>query len=75
MNVAVGVPLLIATVVGVNVPPLAASPGVTVTVPVIVPFAPTVKLVDATPVVPLDGPDRVVAVAAPPDAGASSPKP
>ena len=61
---AVGVPLLIATEVGMNVPPLPASPGVTVTVPVIVPFAPTVKLVDATLTVPLDGPDKVVAVAA-----------
>ena len=42
-----------------KVPPSAASLGVTVTVPVIVPFAPTVKLVDATPVVPLLGPLRV----------------
>ena len=63
VNVPVGVPLLIATVVGVNVPPAPPSAGVTVTVPVIVPFAPTVKFVDATLTVPDDGPDRVVAVA------------
>jgi hypothetical protein len=64
VNVPVGDPLEILTVVGVNVPPLPASDGVTTTVPVIVPFAPTVKSVDATPVTPVVGPDSVTAVAA-----------
>ena len=65
VKVAVGVPLLMFTAAGVKVPPAPLSLGVTVTVPVMLPFAPTVKFVEATPTVPLDGPDRVTAVAAP----------
>ena len=60
----VGDPLLMLTVVGAKVPPPPPSLGVTTTVPVIAPFAPTVKLVLATPTTPLDGPVSVVAVAA-----------
>jgi hypothetical protein len=63
-NVAVGVPLEIATVVGVKVPVPALLVGVTVTVPVIVPFALTVKFCESTPTVPEFGPVSVVAVAA-----------
>ena len=65
MNVAVGVPELIATDAGENVPPAPPSLGVTVTVPVMPPFAPTVNGVDATPTAPLDGPERVTDVAGP----------
>ena len=64
VNVAVGVPLLMLTVGGVNVPPLAASLGVTTTVPVIAPFAPAGKFVDAVEAVPDVGPDKVISVAA-----------
>jgi hypothetical protein len=63
VNVPVGVPELMLTVVGVKVPPAPPSLGVTTTVPVIAPFAPTVKLVEATPVTPLVGPESVTAVA------------
>lgn len=63
VNVVVGEPLLIFTVVGVKVPPLPLSLGVTVTVPVIVPSAPTVKFVDAVPTEPELGPERVTDVA------------
>jgi len=64
VNVAVVEPLLIFTVVGVNVPPPPLSLGVTVTVPVIVPSAPTVKFVDAVPTDPELGPESVTDVAA-----------
>ena len=62
VNVPVGVPALMLTVVGVNVPP-ALLVGVTTTVPVMLPLAPTVKFVDATPVTPVVGPVKVMAVA------------
>ena len=68
MNVPVGDPELMLTVVGVKVPPSPLSEGVTTTVPVIAPFAPTVKLLDATSTVPELGPDSVTAVAAAADA-------
>jgi len=44
------------TVVGVNVPPPPPAEGVTTIVPVIVPLALTVKLVEATPLTPEVGP-------------------
>jgi hypothetical protein len=46
VKVAVGVPELILTLVGVNVPPAELSLGVTTTVPVIAPSAAIVKLVE-----------------------------
>ncbi len=63
MNVAVGVPDEISTVAGVN-DPVPVVVGVTVTVPVIAPFAPAVKLVDAAFCTLVEGPDKVIAVAA-----------
>ena len=62
-KVPVGLPLEIETVLGVNVPPAPESEGVTIIVPLIVPSAPIVKLVDATDTVPLDGPVIVILVA------------
>ena len=52
---------------GVNVPPPPPLDGVTITVPVTVPPAGvkvTVKLVEATPTVPVEGPDNEYPVAA-----------
>ena len=60
----VGVPLLILIVSGANDPPAEESEGVIITVPAIGPFAPTVKLAEAAPETPPDGPDIVTAVAA-----------
>ena len=51
------------TEVGVNVPPFAASLGVTIIVPVIAPFAAIVKLVDADPFTPDVGPVIITVVA------------
>lgn len=48
-----------------KVPPPPLSEGVTVTVPVMTPSAPAVKLVEALPAVPVLGPLMVTAVAAP----------
>ena len=63
----VGAPLDKLTVAGVNVPPPAASLGVTITVPAIVPPAgvtPTVKFVDAVDATPDVGPAVVMPLAA-----------
>jgi hypothetical protein len=61
VKVAVGAAALMPTDAGLNVP--SAALGVTVTVPVSSPLAPTVKAVDATPATPTDGPLSVIAVA------------
>jgi hypothetical protein len=63
VKVAVGVPALILTVVGLKVPPAPPSDGVTTTVPVIAPLAPTKKFVEARLTVPVVGPLIVTAVA------------
>lgn len=59
-----GVPEEMLTEVGLNVPPPPPEEGVTTTVPVIVPFAPTVKFVEAEFTSPEVGPVNVTAVAA-----------
>lgn len=66
VNEAVGEAVVKLAVVGENAPPLLPSEGVTITVPLIVPpigVTLTVKLLDATETVPLDGPEREIAVA------------
>ena len=75
VNVPVGVPLLMDTVVGVNVPPPPPSDGVTTTVPVIAPFAPMLKFDDATPTVHVVGPVSVVDVAEDETPAESTPSP
>lgn len=48
---------------GVNVPPSLVSVKLTTVSPATGPLAPTVNAVDATPKLPLEGPDNVKAVA------------
>ena len=74
MNVADGVPVLSVTVVGENVPPPPPSLGVMMTPLDVLPpgLSVLVKLLDAAPTVPVDGPVRVVEVAAPPPDGVKS---
>jgi hypothetical protein len=62
---AVDVPSGIVTLVGVNVPPAPPSDGVTTVAAATLPFALTVKFVDAAPTAPVVGPVSVTAVAAP----------
>jgi len=63
VNVALEEPGLSVIVDGVNIPPAPPSFGVTTTLEDVAPFNPTLKLLDATPTVPVLGPDKVVAVA------------